>query len=87
MNAAPEHDQANGASGEHRTFVYPPPFPCCQTWPKKIALIDLAAQAMEGECYATVPRIEALIVGAACWGLLPCNTDNWIIRCGGLQDA
>ena len=32
-------------------------------------------------------RIKALIVGAACWGILPVKLAEWIIRRGGLRDA
>ena len=32
-------------------------------------------------------RIKALIIGAACWGVLPVNLAEWLIKRGGLQDA
>ena len=30
-------------------------------------------------------RIKALIVGAACWGVLPVKLAEWLIRVGGLR--
>ena len=33
-----------------------------------------------GSSTATASRIKALIVGAACWGLLPVTLAEWIIR-------
>lgn len=32
-------------------------------------------------------RLKALIVGAACWGLLPVKLADWIICRGGMRDA
>ncbi len=32
-------------------------------------------------------RLKALIVGAACWGLLPVALAEWIINHGGMRDA
>lgn len=34
---------------------------------------------------ATKARIKAIIVGAACWGVLPVKLAEWLIRRGGLR--
>ena len=32
-------------------------------------------------------KVKTLIVGAACWGVIPFGLASWLIKLGGLQDA
>ena len=34
----------------------------------------------------TLIRMKALIVGAACWGVIPFGLATWLIKLGGRQD-